>query len=285
LKFGAHIYLWTERWSDKEVGLIDRARELGLDRLELSLGLDVHFSATLTRRIAEAAGLGLLVGPGGQWPENADLSDDLAENRHAALEFHCSIIDQTADLGAIAYAGALYGRPGKVLRRQPPAEELLRTAEGLAQLASHAQKRGVTLVIEPMSRFRSHVANTPGQVVRLIEEAGSPSNLRILLDTYHLVTEVRDYAAAIRRAGDRLWGLHACENDRGVPGGGLVPWHEVFATLPETPCDYIGLEGYNTGPQTGDFGWRRGMFQNVCPDGDAFVRAGLQFIRSQRKTG
>ena len=24
--------------------------------------------------------------------------------------------------------------------------------------------------------------------------------------------------------------------------------------------------------------WRRGMFQNVCPDGDAFVREGLAFI-------
>jgi len=281
MKLGAHIYLWTERWSDAEVGLIDRARGLGLDLLELSVGLDVPFNAALTRRTAEAAGLGLLVGPGGAWPDGADLSDDLPENRRSALAFHKAIIDQTAELGAVAYAGALYGRPGKSLRRLPPADELPRTAEGLHVLSEHAKSRGILLVIEPMSRFRSHITNTPEQTLRLIELAGGAPNLRIMIDTYHLLTEVRDFGAAIRTAGQRLWGLHACENDRGAPGGGLVPWPTIFSALPGSGCQYIGLEGYNTGPSTGDFGWRRGIFQNVCPDGDAFVRQGVAFIRAQ----
>lgn len=276
MKLGAHIYLWTERWSDAEVGLFDRARRLGLDAIELSVGLDVKFSAALTRRAAESAGISLLVGPGGEWPVGADLSDDEPANRRAALEFHQAIVDQAAGLGAMAYAGALYGRPGKVLKRRPPADELPRTAEGLHALAAHAQQAGVKIVIEPMSRFRSHVVNTPAQALRLLELAAHP-NLFLLLDTYHLVTEVRDYAAAIRSVGDRIWGLHACENDRGVPGGGLVPWPAVFAALKASRCEYVGFEGYNTG--LGDFGFRRGMFQNVCPDGDAFVRAAVAFAR------
>lgn len=280
-RLGAHIYLWMERWSDREIGLFDRARALGLDMIELSVGLDVPFDHALTRRAAEAAGVGLMVGPGGAWPDGADLSDDLPENRRAALAFHRAIIDQTAELGAVSYAGALYGRPGKVLRRRPPADELARTAEGIRALAEHARSRGVLLVIEPMSRFRSHVINTPAQALELIRLAGGAPNLRVQIDTYHLITEVRDFAATIRETGERLWGLHACENDRGVPGGGLVPWPTIFSALRATPCAYIGLEGYNTGPATGDFGWRRGIFQNVCPDGDAFVRAGVAFIREQ----
>ncbi len=36
-------------------------------------------------------------------------------------------------------------------------------------------------------------------------------NLYALLDTYHLVTEIRDYARAIHTVRNRLWGLHACE--------------------------------------------------------------------------
>ncbi|MEO6875132.1 MAG: sugar phosphate isomerase/epimerase [Opitutaceae bacterium] len=278
MKLGAHIYLWTERWSDAEVGLLDRARGLGLDTLELSLGLDVKFSTALTRRAAEAAGVGLIVGPGGEWPAGADLSDDDPANRRSALEFHRSIINQAAELGAVAYAGALYGRPGKVLRRRPPPDELPRAADGLHTLAAHAQAAGVRLVIEPMSRFRSHVVNTPAQALQVLKLAAHP-NLRILLDTYHLVTEVRDYAEAIRTVGDQLWGLHACENDRGVPGGGLLPWAEIFGALRATRAEYLGFEGYNTG--FGDFGFRRGMFQNVCPDGDAFVREAVAFTRKQ----
>jgi len=276
VKLGAHIYLWMERWSDAEVGLFDRARALGLDMIELSLGEDVKFSIAETRRAAEAAGIGLLVGPGGAWPDRADLSDDNEANRRLAFEFHRGIVDQAAELGAVAYAGALYGRPGKVLRRRPPEDEYPRTAEGLHALAEHAQTVGVKLVIEPMSRFRSHVVNTPAQALKLLQLADHP-NLRILLDTYHLVTEVRDYAAAIRSVSDQIWGLHACENDRGVPGGGLVPWPDVFAALKTTKAEYVGFEGYNTG--LGDFGFRRGMFQDVCPDGDAFVRQAVEFTR------
>jgi D-psicose/D-tagatose/L-ribulose 3-epimerase len=276
MKLGAHIYLWTERWSDAGTGLFACARGLGLDMIELSVGLDVKFSAVTTRRAAEAAGIGLLVGPGGEWPVGADLSDDEPANRRAALEFHRGIINQAAELGAVAYCGALYGRPGKVLRRCPPPDEFPRTAEGLHTLAEHAEKAGVKLVIEPMSRFRSHVINTPAQALGMLELAAQP-NLFVLLDTYHLVTEVRDYAAAIRAVGDKLWGLHACENDRGVPGGGLLPWPEIFAALKTTKAEYVGFEAYNTG--LGDFGWRRGMFQDVCPDGDAFAREAVAFTK------
>ena len=42
----------------------------------MSVGLDVKFSSALTRRTAEANGIMLLVGPGGAWPDGADLSDD-----------------------------------------------------------------------------------------------------------------------------------------------------------------------------------------------------------------
>jgi D-psicose/D-tagatose/L-ribulose 3-epimerase len=102
----------------------------------------------------------------------------------------------------------------------------------------------------------------------------------VLLDTYHLITEVRDYGQTIRAVGPKLWGLHACENDRGAPGGGLVPWGAVFTALREIAFDgYVLMEAYNSGQ--GDFAIRRGMFHNVCPDGAAFVRNGLRFLKEQ----
>ncbi len=113
--------------------------------------------------------------------------------------------------------------------------------------------------------------------MRLIEMADC-SQLKVLLDTYHLVTEIRDFSAAINTAADRLWGVHACENDRGVPGGGIVPWDDIFWTLGEQKFDnYIVFETYNS--SLGDFAYSRGMFHDVCPDGDEFVRQGLAFVK------
>jgi D-psicose/D-tagatose/L-ribulose 3-epimerase len=281
MRFGAHCYIFTDGWTDSDLYLLEKARELGLDTFELVVGDDVVYSPRLTRQRAESLGLSLLIGPGGHWPMHCDLSADDPEDRAAGLAWHKRQVDVAADLGAQAYAGAIYGHPGAIKRHRPPADEIPRTAEGLHALADYAARCDVAIVLEPMSHFRTHLVNTPAQLMTLIDRADH-DNLYALLDTYHLVTEVRDYAAAIRTAAPRLWGLHACENDRGVPGGGLVPWDAVFSALAEVGFDgYIGMETYNS--TIDDFAYSRGMFHDVCPDGEAFVRQGLSFLRTMQQ--
>ncbi len=277
MKYGAHCYLFTSRWSDDDLHLLDLAKELDLSIFELSVGDDVPFNFRRTGRHASALGIELIIGPGGAWPLECDLSADDPAHRAKGLSWHCRQVDTASELGAVAYAGAMYGHPGVVKRRRPPSGEYGWTAEGLHALAEYAANRNVVIALEPMSHFRTHLVNTPEQLARLIDLADHPG-LRILFDTYHSVTEIRSYAAALRTCGKRLFGLHACENDRGVPGGGILPWTEIFSTLREIGFDgYIGLEGYNSGLD--DFAYQRGMFHNLCPDGRAFVRAGITFLK------
>ena len=132
-----------------------------------------------------------------------------------------------------------------------------------------------------MSRFRTHLVHSAKEAVDLVSMVGHP-NLYINLDTYHMVTEERDYAKAIKTCGNALWGIHACESDRGVPGGGLVPWNEVFKSLADgCPNARILMETYNTG-KTG-FGYKRGIFKDVCPDAQEFVKNGLAFLKQTAK--
>ena len=276
MKYGAHCYLFTECWRDDQLHFLDLAAELGLTMFELSVGDDVHFTPQLTRDRAQALGLTLAIGPGGHWPVECDLSTADPVAAAQGLAWHIRQVDLAAELGAVAYAGALYGHPGVIQRRRPPAGELPRTAELLNRLADYAAQRNVAIVLEPMSHFRTHLVNTPAQLMDLIQLADH-GNLLALIDTYHIITEVRDFGAGIRLCGDRLWGIHACENDRGVPGGGLVPWTDVFTALQDIAFDgYVTMETYNS--SLGDFALRRGMFHNVCPDGAAFVRTGLHFL-------
>jgi len=277
MKYGAHCYLFTDRWSDKDLPVLDLAKELGLNMLELSVGDDVLFDRRMTGEHAASLGIELFIGPGGTWPLECDISSDEPANRARGLDWHRRQVDTAAELGAVAYAGALYAHPGVVKRRRPPADEYSHAAEGLHALASYAAERKVVLALEPMSHFRTHMVNTPEQMMRLIGLAEHP-NLRVLIDTYHIVTEIRSYASAIRTVAPRLYAIHACENDRGVPGGGLVPWKEIFSTLREIKFSgYIGLETYNS--SVDDFAVQRGMFHNVCPDGRAFAERGIAFLR------
>ena len=69
-----------------------------------------------------------------------------------------------------------------------------------------------------------------------------------------------------------------------MPGGGLVPWADDFAALAGVNgCIRLMLETYNTG--SGDFGFSRGIFQNLCPDPEAFIRQGLGFLQQQIQAG
>jgi D-psicose/D-tagatose/L-ribulose 3-epimerase len=49
--------------------------------------------------------------------------------------------------------------------------------------------------------------------------------------------EERSIGDALRAAGPRLRHLHACENDRGAPGTGHVPWAEVTQALRDINYD------------------------------------------------
>lgn len=284
MDYGAHSYLFTDHWADDQVDILAEAAKLGLGYLELSVGDDVVFDPTKTRTRAEALGIRLTVGPGGVWAADCDLSSDSAAERALGLAWHKKQIDLAAAVGAEAYCGALYGHPGTIRRRKLPVAELEYTAAGLHKLASYAATLGVKVVLEPMSHFRTHLINTPQQLHQLLELADH-ANLYALLDTYHLVTEIRDYGAGIRLLADRLFALHACGSDRGLPGASqtlkqdLVPWTEVFTALTET--DFQGLimfETYNSSLRDGNFAFERGMFHNVCPDGAAFVEQARAFI-------
>lgn len=276
-KLGAHQFLWKSHWTDQDLGILDTVRQLGCTLFEVSLGDDVQFDRGRMRRHAESLGIELTVGPGNAWPEDCNISADDHMNRQLGLAWHKKRIEQAGELGAAAYCGAIYSRPGHLCRRQPPVDELPRTAENLRILAEFAAGFGVRLVIEPMSRFRLHLINTAAQAMHLVQLTGHP-NIRVNLDTYHMITEERDYGGAIETALSVLWGVHTCENDRGVPGGGLVPWNVVFEALSKaTGCVRLMLETYNT---SGVLGYSRGIFQNVCPEPVQFVRKGVAFLQT-----
>lgn len=280
-KYGAHAFVWQDRYGDAELlRILDSAVKLGLSIVEVAVGNDIAFSADLLGREAAARNLELVISPGGDWPMQCDISLEDENDRRLGREWHQRAIDLAAKCGAETYAGALYGHPGRVVRGGRNRDEVCRVADGLHALAAYADERNVRLVLEPMSHFRTHVANTPPQINRLIVLSDHP-NLWSLLDTYHLCTEVGDLARAFGEMLPHLWGIHACENTRGAPGTGLLPWQTLVNAIVHSGWNgYIGFESYNSSWRNGDFARERGMFHNVCPDAEQFIRQATTFLES-----
>jgi D-psicose/D-tagatose/L-ribulose 3-epimerase len=60
--------------------------------------------------------------------------------------------------------------------------------------------------------------------------------------------EERSFREPLLDAGDRLFHLQVCGNDRGAPGGDLSPWDDIFDALVDIHDE--GLLGIESLPRT-----------------------------------
>jgi len=99
------------------------------------------------------------------------------------------------------------------------------------------------------------------------------------MDTFHMHLEEKDSPAAIRKAGDRVFHVHACENDRGVPGTGQVDWEGIFLALHE--INYQGamsIESFT--PEVKSIARAVCIWRDIAPDQDSIARDGLRYLKS-----
>lgn len=275
MKLGIHAMAWTAHWSDASMSLIDRVADLGLDFIEIPLMDVAEVHPDPIRRRLDAAGIGVVtstvLGPA------TDISSSDPRVRASGIDYLRRCVDVAAELGAPQLSGVIYAMHGKRPAARPGEEEWTWSAEALATVAEHAAASGIAIGIEPVNRYESPLVNTCEQAVRLADTIGA-ANVRIHLDTYHMNIEEKSWAEPVRLAGERLCHVHLCENDRGIPGTGLVGWEELFGALGELRYDgYAGLESFvdvSEDMVAGTCVWR-----DLAPSGDVLVREGTAFLR------
>ena len=78
----------------------------------------------------------------------------------------------------------------------------------------------------------------------------------------------------------RLFHFHACENDRGTPGSGHVPWHEIFDALSRDRLSRVDRRRVVPAPVT-EIARAVSLWRPVAPSMDALAREGLGFLRKE----
>jgi D-psicose/D-tagatose/L-ribulose 3-epimerase len=277
--FGIHPFVWTDAWSYQSVPLIERAYRLGFDLLDIPVRTLNEQDVVATRSNLETLGMRAVAVAGVGAPY--DLSADDHSVRQRTLEYLKMLVRNANGIGAEVLAGVYYGSIGKLVGRGPIDRELDRIAASLKELAIFAEDHRVKLALEPVSRYETYLLNTVEQGLAMVDRIGE-ANVGLLLDTYHMNIEEKDFYRAIVTAGDRLFHLHASENDRGIPGTGLVRWGCVFRALRD--IDYEGglsIESFVT--TVPEIAASTCVWRTLAPDGDTLAREGLAFLRKMAK--
>lgn len=275
MHLGIHAMAWTNHWSNATLDLIDRAQDLGLDFIEIPLmAIDDVDPHAIGARI-QARGFDVVTST--VLSAATDLTADDPATRRAGVAYLLRCVEATAAMGARQLSGVIYSEHG----RRPPFRAGERhwswSAEGLRIVADRAAELGVRVAIEPVNRYESFLVNTAEQAERLCALIDRP-NVGIHLDTYHMNIEEKDWSTPVHTAGSRLCHFHLCENDRGIPGTGLVNWEQLFGAL--AAIDYQGYAGMESFFNVSD-DMRPGtpVWRDVAPSGDVLVSEGARVLR------
>ena len=237
-QIGVNAWVWASpvhtQEFERRAPLVKR---MGFDLIEVGIESTGDLDYKRAGEVAKANGLAVSVcaamGP------DRDLIHPDAGIRASGMDYLRHCIDAAHMLGAANVVGPIYSAVGRTWQstddeRKRDVDLLVRQ---LGELAKYAGDRGVWLGVEPLNRFETSFINLASQAIEVADRVDHPA-CGVMLDTFHMNIEERSIGDAIRSAGKRMRHLHACENDRGAPGSGHVPWNEVAQA-----CRDIGFNG------------------------------------------
>jgi D-psicose/D-tagatose/L-ribulose 3-epimerase len=279
MKIGVNAWVWSSPvTTDEFAHLAPKVKAMGFDLLEFGIEGTTDLDYARAARIAKDNGLDVSVcaamGP------DRDLIHPDDGIRRNGMEYVRHCIEAAQTMGATNVIGPLYSAVGRTWlsaddERRRDTDLLV---EQLRQLSVHAADNGVVLCVEPLNRFETSFMNLASQAIEVVDRVGHPS-CAILLDTFHMNIEERSIGDAIRAAGPRLKHLHSCENDRGAPGSGHVPWDEVAAALRDINYDGpVVIESFTA--KVKSIARAAAIWRAFAPTQDALAENGLKFLRS-----
>jgi D-psicose/D-tagatose/L-ribulose 3-epimerase len=279
MRYGINTLLWTAGFDASHLDLLPRLREKGFDGVEIARFDFAEFPAAQIRRACEREGLQTtlctaLTGRSSLLSADQDTRRRTREHLRAAIE-------TAANTGADTLAGPMCSAVGFHTGQRPTNDEWKYAVEGLQSLTPVLDQYGVTLAHEPLNRFETYFINTAADAVRLCEQVNH-ERVGILFDTFHANIEEKDVGAALEATGKWLRHIHTCENDRGTPGSGHVPWQDVFGAIDRIGYDrWLVIESF--GSRIPEIAAAACIWRDLAPTSESIAFDGLSFLK--RKMG
>lgn len=227
-KYGVNLLLWTSRFTEKDLYLIKKVKELGCDVVEMPIFNPEEFPSESVKKELEKYNLEACVCYG------CEIDSDIAsldnKVRQKGIERFKQAIDHTNTLGAKKIGGVVYKAGGIFTGLAPTQAEWNHSANSMRIIARYANQFNISICVEQINRYETYFINTTEDALKYCLDVGEP-NIQVLLDTHHLILEELNIYDAIIMAGKRLGHFHTSENNRGIPGTGQVDWLSVYRAL------------------------------------------------------
>jgi len=281
VKIGVYGLLWTPGITIKDLFILGKCREFGLDGIEVPLLSYVQEHLPVAELKSKAADLGLkLIASTGLEEKTSIISED-GKKRERGKKFLKKSIDIAHELGSDQLSGVIYA-PWAVLKgRRRTDWEYANCVESLREVADHAEQAGVHLCLEPVNRYEGYFLNTAEQGKALLKDIGH-KYVKLHLDSFQMNIEEQSMYGAVKTAGEDLYHFHVCASHRGIPGTGHIEWDEIFKGFKEIGYDnWLVIESFE--PNNPDIGANVCIWRDLAESSDAIASEGSRFLRGMLK--
>ena len=268
-KYGINLLLWTSDFTDKDLHLLRKVKELGCDVVEIPVFNPEVFPSEEVKNELDKNDLEVCVCYGCE--KNSDIASLDEIIRRAGINRFKLAIDHAKVIGAKKVAGVVYKAGGYFTGSAPTEEEWNYSISSMREIANYAQKFDISIGIEQINRYETYFINSSEDAVKYCKDVGEP-NMFVLLDSHHLILEELDLYQSIVNTGEYLGHFHTSENNRGIPGTGLVDWAQVYRALRDISYSgWLVIESFYIG-----FG---NIWKPVYPSPEQLITKGLENLK------
>ena len=280
-KFGVDTFIWSEAFSEKDLWVIPKAKELGFEVLDISISKPDSFPTQLVKEKIQETGLEVVTTTT-LGKETNLISDDPAIRKNG-IQFMKKMVDINVELGSPIIGGVVYAAWGYLSGKPRTQQEWDWSIASMKEIARYAQEKSqIAVCVEPVNRFETHFLNIAEDAVRYCQEVGY-ENIKVHLDSFHMIREETSFREAVKTCGKKYLGyVHVCENNRGIPGTGLVPWKEFFLALKD--INYTGplvIESFD--PSFEELNRQCAIWRKLADSGEELAVQGLKHLRAVAK--
>jgi len=278
MKIGINTLLYAATFTDKNIKIFKKFKEMGFDGVEIALEKkgDINYKRTmdaLKENGLECCSICGLFGP------DRDIRGPNKEYITNGMYYIRDCIDACVELECNLFVGPVYSAVGRanLETKEVKKEQWKSVVKNLREVCKYTEDKNVFIALEPLNRFETDFINICSDAIRLIRDVGS-DNLKIHLDTFHMNIEEKGSKQAILDTGDLLFHVHASENNRGAPGTGQVHWNEIASALRTTGYDkYIVIESFT--PEVKVIAKAASIWRQTEKDEYVLAEKGIKFLK------
>lgn len=193
----------------------------------------------------ECAGLHWLLAPP---PKGLHFTTPDKQVRERTIEYFNALIDFCGD---IAGRYMIFGSPKQRNTVGISVEEANKYfADGLAQVADHAQRRGVKILIEHLDSTQTDVVNTLAQGLEIVKKVNH-HYVELMFDFHNTADETEPFDVLISKYYDHIFHVHVQEMDGRHLGTGTAvnDFVKAFQMLKDLKFDkWVSLEVFDFKP-------------------------------------